>query len=1275
MCLKNYLIQSKVLKMKRKMAKETLFILLYLMIIFQIRNYSQITPIPDNLKYAFSWSANLTETYTEFISSWQNILNNKPQGIDYKFNRLRIYEDLSDNCPTSNFLPSNDSKMIWEAPSLSTDSIPLNTFRSTSVNDAPQNLDYDLRYIMLTLGSVNDTSKRVICLVNGTHGAHEYSNLQMSKFFVTLLFNHISEPWVQNFFNKYILLIIPCLNVYGNFPNDTYCSYNYGNGNKVLYYDENDQVRVGYANLLANMGDLDDPEFSALWENTKLMIYSPMNFYSRTHPATIMPKLSLGVNHPDVINYFSRLYPNTEPETRALRNLLNKLYSVGYKFRAIFDLHNNGYFRCFTDGWQFGVDPLKDKWILESDSLYSALMKEVWGEDNYPPIENPFNETKLYRVLGTELNSNTILPFEIVLQNADSLVPNDCRPFAEGAVYPNNYVTINGEIFRINNANVNPTDSSLTLVERVGVHTTTHQVGSKILSSILDFPVIKGYTGPFFPEYIGKKYNLSIYRLIEVPVNLIWLTNYSGDNLITPLMYSMYLNQIYSVMHKIHEFDFMPPGISSNPDTIAYTGQLYTYDANASGYPTPKYYLDVNPDGMEIDSINGLITWTPIDSGSFNVTLKVKNGILPDAEQNFIIHVELAVSPQIISTIDTLAMYGQLYSDTVLAAGHPAPKYHLVNYPAGMLIDSVSGIITWTPNALGKFHVLVMAENRWGIDTMEYDIRVIGVAAAITSTPDTIARTGKLYNYDVDASGIPEPKFYLDVFPSGMSIDSVNGIIQWVPSNSGIFEIVVRAENGYEMPAIQSFNILVLNLANCSPDIISYWKMDETFPNVYLDYYSGHNAIAETNPPLPVAGKVSGGQQFDGVDNELIIAAHSDFDFNENDSFSIEFWFKKPMIKSRQDPEIIIGRMDDSSLMRWWVGLDIDGTAIFLLQSKIGELNVVKGNILISDSSWHQIVAVRDGRLNQLLIYVDGNHAGLTSAIYSSGFDSPTARISLGKLNETVGKSFNGVIDEVAIYKSALQPSLILKHFIGGTANKGYCDQYSLLSLNLLLEGLYDSSIGIMKTTSNQLIPTTSPYLMDPRSIDSIPSNVVDWVLVELISESPLSVIFRRSMLLSENGFVVSDDGLSQILVLDSIFNNFYIVVKHRNSIETWSSNKQSFGMDVLNYDFSSDSTQAYGNNLVLKGVKWCIYSGDVNQNGAVDSTDLFLISIDAINYASGYLPSDITGDNFVDLNDLIIVDNNVYKKVVSRTPKSQIILGNKVINGIEENKNFQIFK
>jgi len=115
------------------------------------------------------------------------------------------------------------------------------------------------------------------------------------------------------------------------------------------------------------------------------------------------------------------------------------------------------------------------------------------------------------------------------------------------------------------------------------------------------------------------------------------------------------------------------------------------------------------------------------------------------------------------------------------------------------------------------------------------------------------------------------------------------------------------------------------------------------------------------------------------------------------------------------------------------------------------------------------------------------------------------------------------------------------------------------------------------------------------------------------------------------------------------IFNNassgtYYIVVKHFNSIETWSKNGgEAFILgDSTIYNFTTANTQAYGNNQKLKGSKYCIYSGDVNQDLWIDGTDLAQLDNDAYSFLSGrFLPSDLNGDNIVDGADFSIGDNN----------------------------------
>jgi endonuclease G len=70
-----------------------------------------------------------------------------------------------------------------------------------------------------------------------------------------------------------------------------------------------------------------------------------------------------------------------------------------------------------------------------------------------------------------------------------------------------------------------------------------------------------------------------------------------------------------------------------------------------------------------------------------------------------------------------------------------------------------------------------------------------------------------------------------------------------------------------------------------------------------------------------------------------------------------------------------------------------------------------------------------------------------------------------------------------------------------------------------------------------------------------------------------------------------------------------------------------------------------------LKDGKYCIYSGDVNQDGIIDSGDLRLIDNDYSSYLTGYLVTDLNGDNIVDSGDLAIADNNYSGYITSIVP------------------------
>ncbi len=113
----------------------------------------------------------------------------------------------------------------------------------------------------------------------------------------------------------------------------------------------------------------------------------------------------------------------------------------------------------------------------------------------------------------------------------------------------------------------------------------------------------------------------------------------------------------------------------------------------------------------------------------------------------------------------------------------------------------------------------------------------------------------------------------------------------------------------------------------------------------------------------------------------------------------------------------------------------------------------------------------------------------------------------------------------------------------------------------------------------------------------------------------------------------------------------YYLAIRQRNSIETWSKFAQPWAPNPLSYDFTSSASQAFGNNMVLKGGKYTLFSGDVNQDGAVTAPDISLVDNDAFLFATGYIPTDVNGDNATNAIDLGITDNNAFNFVSKMTP------------------------
>jgi hypothetical protein len=269
---------------------------------------------------------------------------------------------------------------------------------------------------------------------------------------------------------------------------------------------------------------------------------------------------------------------------------------------------------------------------------------------------------------------------------------------------------------------------------------------------------------------------------------------------------------------------------------------------------------------------------------------------------------------------------------------------------------------------------------------------------------------------------------------------------------------------------------------------------------------------------------------------------------------------------------------------------------------------------------FHHAYATYTTEVDQLVIETstDGGSSFSTLATLNGGTSVGTGMVTASAQNSVFVPS----ADQWGS-KSFLLPAGTNKirfKAISAYGNNLYLDRIYILS-----SAPYTKNLNLKVFIEGMLNPSTN--LMTP-----------DTIKVFLREAGlPYSIIDSAKGLMNSTG----DVNLNFTQALNS--TNYYYQLVHRNAIETWSSSANSFTNLVANYDFSNSSAKAYGNNMVLKAGKWCLFSGDVNHDGFINTEDLLSIFINNINGITGYVDTDLNNDMFTEIEDMnIIFKNNI---------------------------------